>query len=647
MVLCRGLEGRRACHFSIEEGEWMKVLITGGYGFIGSHVADRFYKEGYEVYIIDDFSTGRRDRVACKHKSYNLSVVDAACEEVFRSFPFDVVVHLAAQASVPASVKDPKADAEANLLGLVNMLTLSEKYKVSKFLFASTAAVYGTRARLPLKEGDAANPISPYGMSKWTGELYCAKWRQLYGLDTVCFRFSNVYGPRQGSDGEAGVVAKFHSNLLAGKPLTIFGDGEQTRDFIYVEDVADALFRASHSDLTGVYNLSTYTETTVNALANTLISLHGSGEVDHRPKRDEDIRRSSLSNEKLRNHLDWSPRYDLEEGLERTYTYFQMQHEKEEKKAAREKGSFRSSLAFTAAKPYIENILAFFVVALLFLNGNLGMQQTIGVSIVIYIVVLGILYGKRQAVLAAGLSILLILYDRLSDGREFISLLYDTAFLFQAIIYLFIALVIGYAVQRKNSIIALQKEQVQRLEVKYGLLNEVHEDVLEVKNALRHRILTDEDSFGKVHSLMKELDGLDPDTVYSQTVQIVQKVMNAKEVSIFMASEGQRHARLIACSHNQVKRTGAYMKVADHAFLLHVLEKGSLFVNKGLDASAPMMAAPIRHNGKIVAIIGVNGLDFDQMTLYMENVLAIISDMAGNALSRALKFEEARAGGGN
>src|SRR5690606_21454953 len=118
-----------------------------------------------------------------------------------------------------------------------------------------------------------------------------------------------------------------------------------------------------------------------------------------------------------------------------------------------------------------------------------------------------------------------ILYDRLSDGREFISLLYDTAFLFQAIIYLFIALVIGYAVQRKNSIIALQKEQVQRLEVKYGLLNEVHEDVLEVKNALRHRILTDEDSFGKVHSLMKELDGLDPDTVYWQTVQIVQKVM--------------------------------------------------------------------------------------------------------------------------
>ncbi|MFC5604289.1 NAD-dependent epimerase/dehydratase family protein [Sporosarcina koreensis] len=624
----------------------MKVLITGGYGFIGSHVADRFYKEGYEVYIIDDFSTGRRDRVACKHKSYDLSVVDTACEEVFRSFPFDVVVHLAAQASVPASVKDPKADAEANVLGLVNMLTLSEKYKVSKFLFASTAAVYGTRARLPLKEGEAANPISPYGMSKWTGELYCAKWRQLYGLDTVCFRFSNVYGPRQGSDGEAGVVAKFHSNLLVDQPLNIFGDGEQTRDFIYVEDVADALFRASHSDLTGVYNLSTNTETTVNALANTLISLHGSGGVEYLPKRDEDIQRSSLSNEKLRNHLDWAPLYDLEEGLKRTYTYFQAQQEKEEKKEARQKGNFLSSVAFKTAKPYIENLLAFFVIAFFFVNGNLGMQQSVGVAIVIYIVVLGILYGKRQAVLAAGLSILLMLYDRLADGREFISLLYDTAFLFQSIIYLFTALVTGYAVQRKNNMILAQKEQVQRLEVKYALLNEVHEDVLEVKNALRRRILTDEDSFGKVHTLLKELDGFDPETVHMQTVQVVQKVMHAKEVSFLMLSGNRQHARQLARSGQRVGRSAIPMKVADHAFLRHILEKGSLFVNKGLDASAPMMAAPIRHNGKIVAVVCVKGLGFDQMTLYMENVLTIVADMAGTALSRAMKFEEARAGGG-
>jgi len=628
----------------------MKVLITGGYGFIGSHVADRFYKEGYEVYIIDDFSAGRRERVACKHKSYNLSVEDAACEEVFRSFPFDVVVHLAAQASVHVSMKDPKADAESNVLGLVNMLTLAEKYKVSKFLFASTAAVYGARDKVPLTEEDAANPISPYGMSKWTGELYCAKWKELYGLDTVSFRFSNVYGPRQGSDGEAGVIAKFHSCLLSGRLLEIFGDGEQTRDFIYVEDVVDAIFRASHSDLTGVYNLSTNTETSVNAIASTLISLHGKGEVMYQPKREGDIHRSSLSNEKLRNHLDWAPLYNLEEGLERTYTYFKAQQEKEEKKEmieARKTGRILSSIAVKTAKPYIENMLAFLIVALLFLNGDLGLQQSIGVAIVIYIVVLGILYGKRQAVLASGLSILLILYGRLMEGREFISLLYDTAFLFQAILYLFIALVIGYAIQRKNNIILTQKEQVRNLDLKYDLLNEVHEDVLDVKNALRHRILTDEDSFGKVHFLLKELNGLDPETVYLQTVHVVQEALNAKEVFLLLLSEDHRYARLIARSGHVVEASLTSRKVSDHTFLRHVLEKESIFVNKKLDPSAPMMAAPIRCNGKIAAIVCAKGIDFDHMSLYMENVLTIVADMAGTALSRAFIFTEARAGGGN
>ena len=526
----------------------MKVLITGGYGFIGSHVADRFYKEGYEVYIIDDFSTGRRDRIAFKHKSYNLSVEDAACEEVFRSFPFDVVVHLAAQASVPLSIKNPKADAQSNVLGLVNMLSLAERYKVSKFIFASTAAIYGAGSQVPLTEEDAANPVSPYGMSKWLGETYCAKWKELYGLDTVSFRFSNVYGPRQGSEGEAGVVARFLTNLMADRTLEIFGDGEQTRDFIYVEDVADAIFRASHSDLTGVYNLSTHTETSINTLTSTLISLHGTGEVVYGSKRVGDIVRSSLSNEKLRNHLDWAPLHDLEEGLQRTYSYFKTKHEKTEKKEARKTGEPLSSAAFQSVKPYIENLLAFFIVALLFFNGDLGMQQSIGVAIVVYIVLLGILYGKRQAVLAAGLSILLLLYGRLAEGREFISLLYDTAFLFQATLYLFIALVIGYTVQRKNNIITAQKEQVQLLEEKYDLLNEVHDDVLDVKNALRHRILTDEDSFGKVHSLLKELDGWDPETVYTQTVEVIRKVLNAKEVTLLRISEDREYAWHIARS---------------------------------------------------------------------------------------------------
>ena len=411
-----------------------------------------------------------------------------------------------------------------------------------------------------------------------------------------------------------------------------------------MEDVADAIFRASHSDLSGVYNVSRNSETSVNTLTSSLIALHGSGEVKYEPAREGDIRRSSLSNKKLRSHLDWAPLFDLEDGLQRTYAYFKTKQEKHEKVDVPKEGRFLSSMAVQTAKPYVENMLAFLIVALLFFYGDLGLQQSIGIAIVVYIVLLGILYGKRQAVLAAGLSILLLLYGRLAEGREFISLLYDTAFLFQATLYLFIALVIGYTVQRKNNIILAQKEQVQLLEEKYDLLNEVHDDVLDVKNALRHRILTDEDSFGKVHSLLKELDRWDPETVYTQTVEVVRKVLNAKEVTLLRISEDREYAWHIARSGPMIDQSLGSLKVKDNDFLRYMFEKDTLFVNKDLNPSYPMMAAPIHHNGKIIAIACVNGIGFEQMSLYSENVLRIVTDMAGIALSRMWTFIEAMNG---
>ncbi|MDX1701172.1 MAG: NAD-dependent epimerase/dehydratase family protein, partial [Melioribacteraceae bacterium] len=209
----------------------MKVLITGGYGFIGSHVAERFYKEGYDVFILDNLITGNKNNVLFKHKGYQLSLGDVKCEEVFKANLFDVVVHLAAQVSVSESIINPKIDLESNVLGLVNLLTLAQKYKVQKFIFASSAAVYGSNVHIPLTEDDFCNPISPYGISKWVGESYCQKWNELYDLDTICFRFANVYGPRQSIRGEGGVVSIFMSRILKKEPLIIHGNGEQTRDF--------------------------------------------------------------------------------------------------------------------------------------------------------------------------------------------------------------------------------------------------------------------------------------------------------------------------------------------------------------------------------------------------------------------------------
>lgn len=304
----------------------MRVLITGGYGFIGSFVADRFYQEGHQVTIIDDLSSGKLDNFVFPHKSYRLGVENSECEEVFKNNEFDAVVHLAAQINVVTSLENPYLDAKSNVLGLNNMLHLSAKYKVKKFIFASSAAVYGMNENAPLAEEDTCNPMSPYGINKYLGEYYCKKWTEMYGLDTLCFRFSNVFGPRQGVIGEGGVISIFLERLLAEKELYVYGDGEQTRDFIYVEDVANAIYQSVCKEMKGVFNLSTNTENSVNQLIEILNALQPVKEVIYRDNRKGDIARSSLNNNKIKQALNWKPDFSLEVGLARTYDWFKEYH---------------------------------------------------------------------------------------------------------------------------------------------------------------------------------------------------------------------------------------------------------------------------------------------------------------------------------
>ncbi|QMV41378.1 NAD-dependent epimerase/dehydratase family protein [Cohnella cholangitidis] len=301
----------------------MNVIITGGYGFIGSFVSERFYKEGHRIYIIDNLTTGQKSNVTIPHKFYRMSVHDLNCEQLFQSISPDVVIHLAAQVDVVTSVNEPHADTQSNILGLVNILRCSHKTKVKKLIFASSAAVYGPYEKISLKEDMVCGPVSPYGINKYLGEYYCEKWKELYGLKTLCFRFSNVYGPRQGSKGEGGVVSVFMERIRDGKELNVYGDGGQTRDFIYVEDVVDAIYRGANSEeVTGVYNLSTDTETSVNQLIEIIGSLKETGKVNYLDSRPGDIYRSSLDNTRVKRDLDWAPIYSIQNGLTRTFEWF-------------------------------------------------------------------------------------------------------------------------------------------------------------------------------------------------------------------------------------------------------------------------------------------------------------------------------------
>lgn len=306
----------------------MKILVTGGAGFIGSHVVDRYLAEGHQVVVVDNLSTGRREFVNPSAKLYVTDIRSSRLAAIFKTERPEVVNHHAAQMDVRRSVADPGFDAQVNILGSLNLLECCRRSGVKRVIFASTGgAVYGDGAPLPTPEDHPTRPASPYGISKLAVEHYLACWETLYEIRALALRYANVYGPRQNPAGEAGVVAIFAYRLAAGTTALIHGDGEQTRDYVYVDDVTEANRRAlEQHDLSGAVNIGTGVETSVNELFRRLArAAHVRGEVRHGPPKPGEQRRSALDPYHAKRLLNWTPQVSLDEGLRRTVDYFKQE----------------------------------------------------------------------------------------------------------------------------------------------------------------------------------------------------------------------------------------------------------------------------------------------------------------------------------
>ncbi|ANE46084.1 UDP-glucose 4-epimerase [Paenibacillus swuensis] len=302
----------------------MKAVVTGGAGFIGSHLAEALLAEGWEVHVADNLTTGRKAYIPQNAVLHAVDITEAGLSEIFGGIRPDVVYHLAAQADVKRSIDDPAYDAGINIVGTLRVLEAARDCGAVKVVIASTSAVYGNLERDLLTETDLAEPVSFYGLSKLAAERYCKVYRDLFGLDYTVLRFANVYGPKQTAKGEGGVAAVFMEQLAKGLPLTVHGDGEQTRDFIYVGDVVEALMAAGRGAGTGAtLHVSTGERTSVNELVALVRELHGpSTAVVHKPARTGDIRHSCLDNARAREQLGWAPVTGVREGIARTYGYF-------------------------------------------------------------------------------------------------------------------------------------------------------------------------------------------------------------------------------------------------------------------------------------------------------------------------------------
>lgn len=302
----------------------MKVLVTGGAGFIGSHVCDVFLRAGHEVLALDDLSSGRRENLDGRVRLVVADIRSPEAAELIRRERPEVLCHLAAQMDVRRSVEDPRHDADVNVVGMLNLLEAARTSGVRKVLFSSTGgAIYGEQERFPAPESHPTRPVSPYGVSKASGELYLGYYHAQYGLPYVALRYANVYGPRQNPHGEAGVVAIFSQRLLSGRECTIYGDGGQTRDFVYVEDVARANLLAWEKEYVGPLNVGTGVETDINRLYTLLAEAAGVPRpAQHAPGKPGEQRRSCVDNALARRVLGWEPSVPIAEGLRRTVEYF-------------------------------------------------------------------------------------------------------------------------------------------------------------------------------------------------------------------------------------------------------------------------------------------------------------------------------------
>ena len=302
----------------------MKILVTGGCGFIGSHLVDRLVSDGHEVHVADNLSSGHARNLNPKARMHDADIRSAKLSQVFRDARPEAVFHMAAQISVAYSTRAPVADASANIMGTLNLIRQCNRYETRQIVYSSTGgALYGEPVYLPCDEGHPIKPLSPYGASKFAAETYLHTMSSLGGFEYTCLRYSNVYGPRQDPHGEAGVVAIFCGRMLRDDEVVIFGDGSQERDFVYVDDVVEANVKALEQETGGVYNIAAGVGTDVNSVFRALADDAGYTRPPHyAPYRQGDVYKIRLDAGLAERELGWKANVGVEEGLQRTLDYF-------------------------------------------------------------------------------------------------------------------------------------------------------------------------------------------------------------------------------------------------------------------------------------------------------------------------------------
>ncbi len=632
----------------------MKILITGGYGFIGSHIADRFYREGHEIYIIDNLTNGKKENFIHSHRFYELDVEDPNCEEIFKGNKFDVVVHMAAKVGDSMLESDAYSIAKSNLLGLVNILNLSRKYEVNKFIFASSTSVYGD-SKAPLNEEDETNPLTLLAFNKLLGEKYTNLYAKRFVMDTVCIRLSNVYGPRQRAE-NGGVVSKFIEDNLNHRPMVIHGSGKQVRDFIYIEDVVDAVYKVFSIKYSGVFNLCSGVSTQIKDIAELVALNDKSGDIDYDlvvydDQVIEPVHSIQVDNTKAKKIFDWIPTVSLEEGITKTYlAYYNVpisiakskEDIKQKLRNARAKfGGFFNKVNERRWMPYIENIGAYILLTLLsVMFFGVFRHSPVDFNLML-IVVFSIMYGSKQGAVSFVLSFISTIILFAATSRDPVVLIYSTDFYLKLASYVFVAFMIGYI---RDELVRVNQDNIKvigNLDEKVDFVTTLYHDMRLVRDELQTQIIHSEDSFGKIFSILQELDTLKPEEVFAKAVNVLERLMKTDSVAIYRLSGGGKYARLMSCSVRLNNLVSKSINVEEHQEVISTIANRDLYVAKQIVKDAPILAMPVISNNDVVGVVLIYKTDFDMLTLSYQNYFKVITDLISSTLYKAYEYDKA------
>lgn len=612
----------------------MKVLVAGGYGFLGSHIAEKLIKERHKVTIVDDLTRGDKDNVKLNHNSVVLDVTSPRLQKIYDEEQFDVVVYAVNQKSIMTNISNVHSKT-SDIAGLRHLLELAHHYKSKRFIFLSSYDVYKLTGD-SIDEDSEVTQNSELACDYLYQEKLCKDYSRK-GLTVNILRLSNVYGPKL-IDDNSNLMSMIGYHYKKNEDVKIDTKANLYQDYIYVGDLADAVLKTMDNVAPHILNISSNEKTTnkmiEEALNNKLGELPMGESEPNTVFLDSKLPNISYTfdNRLAYETIGWYPKTSFEDGIIKYGDWLNNYESKKIKNDPVEIIKDEEKTFWQKLYPFLENIALF----IMFYLVNLFFRDVLKLNVdimIIYIVIISTFYGLSQGSIAVVLSSIVLIMHKLSEGSDIAYLLFDLDNIFYLSIYFLIGILTGYSIDKEKYKSRLTEYDKADLKSELDFVSSVYDKSIRIKNALQYDIENYEDSFGKVFDITDRLNKVDVEEVYNEAAKVIARIMKADSVTVLHLDPSGYYSRVMSVYGKE--KFGKSLKVSEYKFLEHVVTKKQMYVNNKMEKGFPVMAAPITYNEEVAAIVLIDDVDFNNLSLHYVNMLRVVTLLTSNAIGSA------------